>query len=156
MRQVKISNTKFNKMDKEKNLVVQIFGNKEIDELDFETREELPGWTDEDGKTVYCKHEIELDKDGNPFKSYRTARGEWVSIKRIEELLNSFKKTGATHIAMEHHCDHFGYMFDYGVLRVATEEDDVAYEITLEKNQKNQNQQRIKELEAEIVKLKAE
>ena len=143
-------------MDKEKDLIIQILGDEEISELDFETREALPGWEDEDGETVFCNREIKLDKDGNPFKGYQTSEGEWVSIECIENLLTSFKEKGATHVSMEHHCDHIGYMFDYGILRVATPKDSLEADLQAEKVDQSRNATRIAELEKELKELKSQ
>jgi hypothetical protein len=142
--------------DIEKDLTVQILGGAEISELDFETREALPGWNQEDAECVYCKREIRLDEHEDIFYGYKTAGGEWVSIKRMEELLEEFKAKGATHLAMEHHCDHNGYVFDYGVLRVSTPEDIAKQNLAEEKFKKANETERIKELEKELKSLKGE
>ena len=143
-------------MELEKDLVIQILGSEEISELDFETRGALPGWNEKDVDFVYCKREIKLNKNGQPFKGHQTSEGEWMSIERLEGLLNEFKKKGATHISMEHHYDHIGYMFDYGTMRVATPEDIVEADLRDEKLKKSVNEKRIAELEKELETLKNE
>jgi len=73
--------------DIEKCLTVQIFGDTEISDLDFETRESLPGWNEPGADCVYCKREIRLDKDGEILNRYLTAGGAWVSIEQMKSFL---------------------------------------------------------------------
>ena len=139
--------------DIEKSLTVQILGDLEITELDFETREALPGWKEE-GKDVYYNQVICLGKDGNPFEGHRSTEGEWVSIERIRKLLNDFESKGATHIAIEHHCDHCGYMFDYGRLSVSTPEEIVDDNLRRMKQEDQSCADEIKALEKRIAELR--
>jgi hypothetical protein len=140
--------------DIEKDLTVQILGDKDLGEMDFETRESLPGWNEEGVDCVYQRRAIRLDKNGDIFKGHRTTEGEWVSIERIEALLAAFKSEGATHVAIQHHCDHNGYVFDYGILRVSTPEDIAKQDLVDEQTKEKQDAARIKYLEKELASLK--
>ena len=141
--------------DIEKVLTIQILGDLEISELDSETRETLPGWK-EKGKDVYCNQVIRLDKDGKPFNGYQTSEGEWVGIDRLRRLLDDFESKGATHVAMEHHCDHQGYMFDYGCLSVSTPKEIAEDNLRRMKQESQNNANAIKALEQKIAELKGE
>lgn len=56
-----------------------------------------------------------------------------LKITDLEKLIKKYKKTGATHIAMEHHSDHIGYEFSGFNIELADDELIQAYKAEVSK-----------------------
>lgn len=74
-----------------------------------------------------------------------------IDIDTMINTLQSMKEKGATHVEIEHHCDHIGYDISGFNIRSSTQE-----EITLKENKnikEAEKQKKLRELYAEINKL---
>lgn len=79
----------------------------EISELDFELHGEF-GFDYEESDDFIIQHEGG-DNEGYPIKIESV----------IQELVN-MKECGATHVAIDYHCDHIGYIFEGFNIRTLT------------------------------------
>ena len=77
--------------------------NEELSELDLDLGEKF-------------KFDYENDDDFITLEK-NTSKNDWyinttpIDIDVLDDLIKKFKKKGVTHIQMEHHGDHYGYIF---------------------------------------------
>ena len=74
----------------------------EVSEIDFDLYAWL-GLKDEEqfDADIESKNETDYSADGFP-----------IEIARLEGLIKEMKAKGCTHVEMEYHCDHIGYLFN--------------------------------------------
>lgn len=79
--------------------------NKEISEIDFilqdelSTKEEKDKYEDINVDITEVESKIDADTDSYP-----------LNIAILEKMLNEAKAKGATHVEIDYHCDHIGYI----------------------------------------------
>jgi hypothetical protein len=114
----------------------------ELSELDFENRDEF-GWNDSDDsdfteiadpKAAYCNEPVKID----------------TLIKVLEEA----KQAGSTHVSIDYHADHIGYVIDGLELKTASQEEIEKYEADRKAAQDKRRQ--IHDLQAKIARLQNE
>lgn len=138
-------------MKMEKSINIQVLGSAETDDLAYETPANLFGHQENDVKNyIYRKSD---GKIVDTLYEVCQADGEWISITKLKALFEDFEQKGATHVAMHHHSDHRSYVFDYGVLSVATEQEAQEYQKHITQLQRQQNLHRIALLKAELKRL---
>lgn len=133
-------------MNKDKHTYISntLLKNEELTELDFELGDEFNHDYDGDGWLI--------EMDGNS-----KCKDKWyvnttsVKIENLLELINKFKKLGATHIKMNHHGDHHGYEFSAMEVKLATEGQIEKYEAYQKLRKKKQKQ--IDKLRKEIERI---
>lgn len=74
----------------------------EVSEIDFDLQNEFKKDPSDDDE------EIDFVEKG---KQATMVDATPINIERLEKLLAGFKEKGATHVEIEYHGDHFGYMF---------------------------------------------
>lgn len=114
----------------------------DFSEIDFDLHEEFGFSYDEHEEFVEIQSGRAGGADAYPIK-----------IDRMIEALEALKEKGATHVELDYHCDHIGY--EVSGYRIEPATHDQIIEWYAKRNKKNENDQRIAELQAEIEKLRA-
>ena len=111
----------------------------EFSEIDFDLYKEF-GFNFDDFEDFV---EIKMGQGGSD--------GYPIKIDRMIEHLQSIKANGVTHVELDYHCDHIGYVISGFEMRPSTPEEIVVFmdKETTQKNKEN----KIAELYAEIRKL---
>jgi len=113
---------------------------KEFAEIDFDFYKEFGFDMDKFEDFIEIKM-VNGGSDGYPIK-----------IDRMIELLKAMKENGSTHVELDYHCDHIGYVVSGYEMRPSTQEEIAAYEDkSLSKKKKDD---KIAELYAEIQRLR--
>ena len=94
---------------KEKKIYKKLIDKIEFSEIDFDLHRELG----------YDMEEDYIDLIGDRGR----ADGYPIAIDRIIDKLNEMKSKGATHVELDYHCDHIGYLIDGYKLTEATEDE---------------------------------
>lgn len=117
----------------------------EESELDIENLEKMGFKYDDDTDYRYIFY-----KDGD----FYPLRQEGISIPRLKKIIKEMEKSGATHIEVEYHADHHGYVVQGVLMRPALEEEIAEYvEATTKIKDK---ESRIAELYQQIKKIENE
>jgi len=112
---------------------------KEFSEIDFDLYDEFGFDMDKFEDFI----EIKMGNGGSD--------GYPIKIDRMIELLKAMKENGSTHVELDYHCDHIGYVVSGYEMRPSTQEEIAAYEDkSLSKKKKDD---KIAELYAEIKRL---
>jgi hypothetical protein len=109
-------------------------------ELDFDLHEEF-GFDYEKDDDFITLENGQGHADGYPIK-----------IESMIETLQSLKDKGATHVELDYNCDHIGYEISGYSITPSTPEEITIYED--KKSNEGQKNKRLKELYAEIEKIK--
>lgn len=143
--------------DTEKDLVVVYLGGHETDDcIEQLSVNNLAGWKEGD-EWAYVKRTIYLNEKGTVTdRPYYKGDGQWMSLEEAMKIMEKAQKKGATHVKFDYDEDHESYLFDFGILRLATQEESLQRDLEDEGNESEKNQARIKELEQELAKLKGE
>lgn len=71
--------------------------------------------------------EREIEKRGRDIiknnNGYYGGEANPINIQKAIDLLESFKKIGATHVEIIDHCDHIGYVFNPLEVKIATDKE---------------------------------
>ena len=120
---------------------------KEIEEseLDFDNLEEM-GFNYEKNETYH--YIIYANKDFHPLNQ------EPISIPKLRSVINEMKRVGATHIEIEYHGDHHGYVFQGVEMRPALDGEIVEHIKKL--SAKETKQARLAELYRQIKEIENE
>ena len=117
----------------------------ELSEIDMDLHESF-GYTYEDDDP-----DFEFFKEG-----YGDVDTYPIDIDKVLNLLNSFKEKGATHVEMDYHCDHVGYLFSAYTLSLMSNEELKEINKIKNKKQEEEKQRQIILLQEEINRLKNE
>lgn len=119
----------------------------EASDLDLENVDNVLG-NNPDG------HDYKLLTNINHNQHYWAGGAQEINIDKLIEILSKLKESGANYVEMLNHVDHHGYVF-YGIeMRKATKEEVVKHEEAENKATLISKENRIKELEKELEKLK--
>lgn len=123
-------------------------GLKMIDDMiSYVNHEEI--FPDQEGE-LYEDYEVEEIESGQ--KQYLEA--QYVSIENIEKYLEVAKKEGATHVAIDWHCDHVGYDIYMAKMTEASESDIEEHLSAIKQEADANKQKKIDALERKLAKLK--
>ena len=125
-------------------LTKKLISSVEVEEIDFDFYKEFKVDRENDDEVGFCKVNEEFGSaDGYP-----------ININRIIHILEILKRKGSTHVAIDYHCDHIGYMIDgYEILKASDNE--IVSEIAKKELEKDSEKELlIKQLEERIEFLK--
>lgn len=115
----------------------------EQSDLDFELYEEF-GYDSETSDEF-----VKITKDdGDEYY----AEAYPIRVDKLIEVLGELKKKGVTHVQLEDHCDHHGYLISGYEIRLSTTDEISSYEN--ERNQINERNEKMKELQKQMDELK--
>lgn len=119
----------------------------EVSELDLENVDNILG-VNEDGHNYNYITNIDYNKH------YWAGETQEIEIDKLIETVTKLKKSGANYVEILHHGDHHGYVF-YGIeMRNATKEEVAKHLDDDKKSILIAKENKIKELEKELEKLK--
>ena len=123
---------------------------KEIEhsELDIENLENIFGKSDD-----YHEHET-LTTQSNGSNMYWTGEAEPINIDTLMNTLQTLKDAGCNYVEVMFHCDHIGYNITGLEMREASKEEVNKYRAHKRSQLKIEKENKIKELEEALNKLK--
>ena len=83
----------------------------EVSEIDFDLHKKFKFDYEDDGDFITIE-DGQGSSDGYP-----------IEIDKMIKILQQFKNKGATHVAMNYHCDHIGYEMSAYEIKKATQDD---------------------------------
>ena len=132
-------------MKKDKNIYVtnEHILNEELSELDLELY---------DSFNFDYDHQEFIEIEKRKTNDWWYINNSSLDIEKLSKLIKKFKKKGVTHIQMEHHGDHHGYIFTGVKIELSTESEILEYNLKLLKYKNKESE--IKKLYQEIEKIK--
>lgn len=132
-----------------KHLFKDYLGEIEISELDLVNEDNIFGINPE-GHDCF---EITRAPES---RSYYYNEAQEIEIDLLIRTLHEFKQKGANYVEMLHHPDHHGYVFNFLIMREATQEEIDAHNQKIKNQMAASKQKAIDELERKLAELKKE